>query len=435
MDLNTYNSKRSALEAKIAEIRKAADDLVNADSFDQAAFDAKLAEIEPVDAQLRSLDKLGYEKDEEEAFEKSPAILRSKGRKTENSIHEHAAKEGFSVTRAIECVRQNRSLSGVEAEVDQELRRSAHGNGQGHFMMPFGNVDRLNQRATNFSTGDGAAGVIPTLWDASGFVDYLYPMLAGPRLGVGYRSGLLAGTKVPRLKGLPTVSAVAESGAATASAPDTDDLVYTAHALNASVLYSYRAGYSSIVSADQLINKSAAREIAIQMETGFWNGSGSSNQPTGLLNLAGTNSVVATSNTLAYTDVISAKKLVAKANANFGNLAWATSPSGYAVGEKTPKIGSTFPVFVISDNGTINGEKVVSTTLIPDAITVSSVTNQTVLVYGNWDFSHIAMFGQGLYVTVDSISGSPGDTTIKFLMDYDAVFDHAAAFTIVSAFG
>ena len=329
-------------------------------------------------------------------------------------------------------MRDNRSLTGVEREVNDELNRISHRSGAGHFMVPLGNVEKLNQRA-NFDTGNGASGVVPTLWDASGFVDYLYPVLAGPKLGVGYRTGMMAGTKVPRLTGLPTVTAVAESGAATASTPTTDDVFYQAHALTAQVTYSYRAGYSSVVDSDRLINTAGARSIAVQMETQMWNGSGSGNEVTGLLNKSGTNSVVATSNTLAYTDIIAAKKLVAKANANFGRLSWLTSPAGYATGEKTPKIGSTFPVFVISDNGTINGEPVVSTSLIPDNITVSSVANQTVLVYGNWDFAHVAMFGQGLYVTVDGISGNPGDTTIKFLLDFDFQVDHPAAFSVISS--
>jgi len=439
MDKNTFDSKRSVLEGQVDQIRKAMDVIVNAEAFDKDAFDSKDAELSKVDAQLRALVKLGYDKpqeeqEEDEAFESSPAFIRSKGRKTETNIHEHAAREGFSVTRAIECVRDNRSLNGVEREVNDELNRISHRSGAGHFMVPLGNVEKLNQRA-NFDTGNGAAGVTPTLWDASGFVDFLYPMLAGPKLGVGYRTGMMAGTKVPRLTALPTVTAVAESGAATGSTPITDDIFYQAHALTAEVTYSYRAGYSSILDSDRLINTAGARSIAVKMETQMWNGAGSGNEATGLLNKSGTNSVVATSNKLSYANVIAAKKAVADANANFGRMAWLTSPAGYAAGETTPKIGTTFPVFVVNDdNQTINGEPVVSTSLVPSNITVSSVANQTVLVYGNWDFAHVALFGQGLYVTVDGISGNPGDTTIKFLMDFDVQFDWPAAFSVISAF-
>ncbi len=434
-----YQDQRSKLIDEIDGLKDEANSILTDetreyDSEAQSQVAAKLEAVEQRKAKLEALDKIGFsrdakEVDEERAWDRSPAIIRSRGRKGSNDIHSHAAVEGYSVSRAVDNFLDKGRLSGVEAEVDQELGRTQKRSG--NFLMPYGNVQKLNERTLNTTTGSGA---VPTLWDASQFVDYLYPLMVGPKLGWNYMDGVMAGTKLPRQSGVPTVSAVAESGSASSSQPGIDNVTFMPHTLTANVSYSRRFGYTSVVGADAYINKAGARQIALSLENGALNGTGSSNQVTGLFNTAGTGQEILAANTLAYSNIISMKKKLALANANNGNkLAWLTGPSGFAKGQTTAKIGSTYPVFIVSEDGQINGEPVAVTSQVPENLSYCGTGSLTAFCYGNWDFFNVAMFGNGLDVIIDPYTNSTsGDVTITFLMDYDVQLTQPSAFIIAA---
>jgi len=412
--------------------------------FDQDKFDELMAKIAEIDAKLAALAKIEEmedeevasaddtedESDEERARVSHPAIIRSRGRRTANTVAEHAAREGFSVARAAMAVAGNRSLTGVEREVDDELRRS-NPDHKGNFMVPLGDMNKLNLRSFNTTTG---AGGVPVWTDASNFVDYLYPKMVGPELGFTYFNNLPPGThKFPRQNAVPTGSAVAEEGAGTDSAPGLDAVQFSQHTIVGTVPISRELAMQSVIAADQLVMNSLSTQIGTILDKWAIVG-GASNEPVGILNNSSvTNVVVATSNAVALADTFALERKVAEANAERGNLRYLSSPGGKAKLRFTLKVvGSTFADYIVDDQGNINGKKLVDSSQIPSNRTYSATGNMTVLIYGAWQDCVVATFGTGLSVIVDPYSlAKSGGLQITALLDADTNVLHGGSFAYI----
>jgi hypothetical protein len=475
-------ARRAALLAKQRKLRGEADALLADETRDfteqdQEKINGLMKQLDLVKTQLNALggdevpddereddDEEGSDEEEEEdddddpppkpgrAKKRSrfdgghPAVVRSRGRRSSpRTVHEHARNEGYSVTRAALHFQERGRLNGVEAEVDQELARSQPRNGQ--FLIPLGDVRKLNkdQRAAALAdmqrrdlTLTTGVGAVPTYWEAEQFVDYLYPIMVGPLLGFKYMNGLLAATKLPRQSALPTVQAVAEEGSASGSSPSLDNVTFNPHTITANVTISRKFAMQSVISADQYVMNTGAKTIGVQMDQWAITGSGSANQPTGLLNNSAVTGIWPASggtNIVQYSDTLNLERLVAEANANFGNLAYLTSPHGWQVLEALPKIGTTYPVFVLED-GEVNGYQAARSSQVPKTLsyTIGSTTynNLTTLIFGQWDMLAVATFGDGLDVIVDPFTGSTaGSVTITFLLDMDTNVLQPGAFAYI----
>lgn len=94
--------------------------------------------------------------------------------------------------------------------------------------------------------------------------------------------------KIPRLTGEGTPGWRAENASITANADLAFDQVsFTAHSLNRIVTISVELMEDSDPSAGQVIQNSFARQIALELDRAALLGSGTSNQPTGVLNQSG----------------------------------------------------------------------------------------------------------------------------------------------------
>lgn len=370
----------------------------------------------------------------------APAVVRSRGRVSAENIHDHAKIEGFSLTRGALAIQSGKQLRGIELEVNQELTRTSGGTSQPNaLLIPF-DYSKLNQRGLSrrdLTTSSGA-GAIPVYTEGAQLIEWLYPRLIGPQLGVSYMPGLKSGTKLPRTSAVFTVAAVAEQGSASGSTPSLDDIQLNPHVLTTNVTISKLFATQSAVAADEYVYKNGGSQMAVTMDQWLISGLGSSNQPAGLLNNSAFTQVVqASTNTLTYSNTLSLEKLIAKANANFGpNQRYLTSPSGYAQLQQTPKIGSTYPTFIISDDGKINGKDVVNSSQISDNLTFSGTSGLTSLIYGNWDYCVFAMFGESnmnsVEVIVDPYTGSTaGNLSISFFMLADTNLTRPAAFAAI----
>jgi hypothetical protein len=437
-------SKNRSLQTKIDELQTRADSYLLVETYtDQtrADMDKCLEELKSLNAQQASiLARLGEmdegEKEEEEEEDAArtvnhPAIIRSRGRvSSPNTIAEHAANEGYSITRAAMRIRAGKQLNDIEAEVDQELARN-HAR-EGSFLMPYGDMSRLRnankQYRADLTTSTGV-GSVWTQW--TGFIDYLYPRLIGPQLGFTYMSGLLAGTKLPRQISVPTFQAVAEQNAATASAPGLDNVTLTPHQVSANVTISSLYARQSMIDADAYVQRTLARTSATKLDYFALAGSGQSDEPTGALNNDDlTQYVIASGNAISYDDIVELQAKVAESNANYGSTKYVTSPRGFAKLQTTPKLGSTFPEFLVKD-GMIDGEECIKSSQVPKNLTVSAQPNCTPLVYGNWEMLVVALFGNAVDIIVDNLSGSTkGDVTITSLFYCDTNLLQPSAFAI-----
>lgn len=389
---------------------------------------------EKMDQVLAKEDQEGegdVDKKVDEDMRSAPSVLRSKSygrRSSPIDVHDHAKRERYSVSRAAsEWLNRGGLFTGVEAEVNQELTRNSPCR-EGQFKIP-ADFNKLNVRADQTTTT--GTGAIPTYWQD--FVEYLYPIMVGPKLGFNYMTGLASVTKLPRQTSIPTVTAVAEASPASQSNAALDNVTLTPRQLTAAVNVSRAFLKQSIIAADQYIMSTGAEAVAYQLDQWAITGSGSGAQPTGLLNNSAVTAVqVAASNAFAYTDLLAMIQAVDEANAKFDKRGWLTSPKGYQKGKSTPKLGTTFPEFCISNDGTIDSEPVVKSSQVPKTLSYTGVSSLTALIYGNWSDLIVAQFFEGVEVLVDPYSGSAkGDVNIVFYLAADTAVRHGGSFAIL----
>lgn len=449
---------RSALVAK-------AEQLSNSDNFDQSAFDNALNAVRSWDAREKALDAVRAVKaktkddsddtdtgdeetddtDEEMCEGKktskrfyAPAALRSRGRQSVIDINDHAKREHYSGTKAIMSVRSNKSLTGVEREVNDELRRNGGSNGKGDFMMPIGeNVyEKLNARAFGLTT---ASPVVSTDWVPQ-IVDYLAPQLVGTKLGFTYMTGLPHVTVLPAATSLvPASVGLAESAAPTNSVPTLTQYTLNPNTIGTSVTITRKLDIQACVDIDRWINIQSARAIAIKMDAASLFGTGlSNNQANGLFNNPLVPTTPASSGAFTYALSLAMEQAVAEANVDMYTVRYLTSPMGYERGINAVKIpSSTFPVFVINGDdrdatydGSINGNPVLRSMQVPKGVTYSGTANTTCLILGAFNYLVSAWFGGGVEVVVDAVTSRAGDVTITYLLDIDACATQPLAFNI-----
>jgi hypothetical protein len=133
--------------------------------------------------------------------------------------------------------------------------------------------------------------------------------------------------------------------------------------------------------------------------------------------------------------VVALETQVATQNADFGSLAYLTSNKGRGKMKVTPKIGSTFPVFLWEKGaaygeGEVNSYRAVATQQVPSNLTKGSGVNLTPVIFGNF-----ASPTYGLWSGVDMLAdpysqGGAGTVLIYMYQDYDFQFRYEQSFAV-----
>lgn len=227
-----------------------------------------LAGLQDVDGRIKSI-------------EDGLAEIRALVRKAPSGITSMPSLPGvepkkFSFARAFEAIAsRDWSRAGYEKEVFKETRKRAlaPGSGGGSYIVPEEIMEEI----------------IPMLrskmvWDKLGVREMNVT-------GQGYT------ITVPRQTVASTGYWIGDNSAITASDPEWDNITMTPHKAVGMVKFSRRyLRTGSIGNVEQQVRRDLVNVLARLIQLGFLNGSGASNQPTGVLNMAGTNAVAIASN-------------------------------------------------------------------------------------------------------------------------------------------
>jgi HK97 family phage major capsid protein len=174
----------------------------------------------------------------------------------------------------------------------------------------------------------------------------------------------------------------------------------------------------SSLDVEGLIRDDLSRALAIAIDKAGLEGTGSSGQPTGILNQTGVNTVTdfAGANP-TFAEVVTLETAVAEDNALQGNLSYIMPASMYGALKTTEKASGTAQ-FVVEPGGSINGYRGI----------VSNQATAGNLYFGNFDDLLIGMFG-GLDLTVDPYTMSKSGTIrLVALQSVDMAVRHAVSF-------
>lgn len=286
-------------------------------------------------------------------------------------------------------------------------------------------------------TASAGGNLVATDLLGSSFIDLLRNAMVLDQLGVTWLRDLNGNVAIPSHTGGATGYWLAESGAPTESAQTLGQMALTPKTMGAFTDYSRRLLLQSSIDVEMFVRADLAALLGQTLQNGAINGSGSSNEPTGLLNISGIGSVAGGTNGLAptYEHMVDLESAVANANADSGNLAFLTNTKVRGKLRKTQEFASTNGKAVWTSQaasrgvGDVLGYSAHTTNGVPSNLTKGTSSGVcSAIMFGNWADLVIGMWG-GLDIMLDPYTGATSGTRrVIALQDVDVNARHAASF-------
>jgi HK97 family phage major capsid protein len=191
----------------------------------------------------------------------------------------------------------------------------------------------------------------------------------------------------------------------------------------------------SALSVEALLRRDLALRIALEMDRAGINGSGTANQPRGLLNTSGIGSVAGGANGLAPTwdNIVGLETLVDNANGAVGNLGYLTNSRVRGRLKRTQRFSSTDGAAIWEAGNEMNGYKAAVSNQVPSNLTKgTSVGTCSAIMFGNWADMLIGMWG-GLDILVNPYIGSgTGTVRIEVFQSVDVTVRQPGSFAAMA---
>jgi len=345
-------------------------------------------------------------------------------------------KVRYSLSAAMQAVNTGDWSSreaGFAREISQEVERTGvKRTSDRSFLVPYTEIFKTRASYNTGAAGTGGNLVATDLLQDE-FVYAFDNAVKAVGMGVQVLPGLVGDVAIPRQSSKSTVYWLAnETTAITQSESQFDQL--TLQPKNAAVLskYTRQTLLQATPGIDEFIRKDLSDRIAVGVDAGIINGSGSSGQMTGVLNQSGIGNVAMGTNGAALTlealidlekevlidnaagdrmgYLVNAKTLADLKSLRAGGSAsgdgaflWNVDPSGIGRGG-TP--------------GVINGYPIEVTNNVPSNLTKGSSSGVcSAVVFGNWESGILGVWGTGLEIEM----GLESDDFAKALQSVRAI--------------
>lgn len=326
----------------------------------------------------------------------------------------------FSLMRAIRAM-ANPSDRGAQAAAEFEFEAAGEAakrdgvDPQGLY-IPADVRRSWSQRDLN--TSDDSA-MIAEDYRGGDFIDVLRNASSVMQAGATMLTGLVGDVKIPKKTAASTAGWIStEGGDASESEPTFGQVTMSPKTLGAFTDITRLMMMQSSLDIEALVRNDLSTGLALAIDNGGLQGSGSSGQPTGIANTAGINAPTAfAAANPTFAEVVAMESAVAEDNALMGNLAYIL-PAGMYGALKTTVKDAGSGQFVIEPGGTMNGYRAI----------VSNQVTAGDLYFGNFADLLIGMYG-GLDITVDPYTASTSGTVrIVALQTVDVAVRHAVSF-------
>jgi len=337
--------------------------------------------------------------------------------------------DNFSIVRAVNAlVTGNWNDAGFEREMSDEMAGKLGKRAQG-FYIP---TDVL-MRDLNVTTATAGGHTVATDLLSGSFIDMLRNKMATVGLGATMMTDLVGNIAIPRQTGGATSYWVAESGAITESQAAFDQVSMSPKTVGSMSDISRKMLLQSSMDVESFVRNDLATSLALAIDSAAINGSGASNQPTGILNTSGIGSVVGGTNGAApdWADIVDLESAVAIDNADMGALGFLTNAATRGKLLQTEKASGTAQ-YVWSDSNTLRGYNAAVSNQVPSNGTKGTGTSLSSMVFGNWNDLIIGTWG-GIDINVDTSTGSASGTVrVVALQDVDIAVRHAESFAAMT---
>lgn len=247
------------------------------------------------------------------------------------------------------------------------------------------------------------------------FIELLRNRMAMMQAGVTMLSGLQGNISLPRQTSAASAYWVGEGGSPLESQQAIDQVNMTPKTVGAFVDYSRRLLLQSSIDVERMVRDDLARVIALELDRAAIYGTGSANQPLGLVNTTGIGNKTLT-NAGTFAQLIAMETDVAVANADAGSMRYIMNAAARGLLKSTAKIGTEAQF--VWEGGEVNGYPVI----------VSNQLQSNDALFGDFSQFVVGMWS-GLDLTVDPYAGATAGTVrIIALQDVDFAVKQPGAF-------
>jgi HK97 family phage major capsid protein/HK97 family phage prohead protease len=359
----------------------------------------------------------------------------------------------YSITAGIRAALTG-DWSSREAGLVREMSREVEKSGvtktaERSFFVPF---SALAKRATYVTSGPTTGGnLVATDLLADDFIEFLRNNSLMLSLGVRTMPGLVGNVAVPRRSGVAnTYYLSTQTTAITQSESTFDQVTMAPKNLAALSKYSRQTLLQGTPGIEELVRRDLTDGLNLAVDLGILNGSGSSGQPTGIMQTSGIGSVAMGTNggaiTLEKLVDLETEVMIDNGAVNRDAVAYVTNAKVMGALKKLRAGGSTTgdgPFLVNAVGNTlgrgpagseINGYPIGVTNQVPSNLTKGSSSGVcSAVLMGDFSQAMVGFWGNGLEITVgeDSDDFSKALTSVRGIITYDVAVRHAESFAAI----
>lgn len=359
-----------------------------------------------------------------------PALLKESERKATMKLDltEKEVKR-FSLVKLIRSLSNDEGFGRKDATFEYEVceeysKKSGLDGTRGGIVVPYEAIPLNKRAAITVASPANAAGVQGETTSGE-VIEYLRAASSLSLAGARFIPGLVGKFDMARV-GVGTtgywVGEVDESGAdITTSSMDLDLLQFTMKTVGSTQAVSRFTLKQTSIDVEAVIRQDIFATIADKIDSGGLAGTGSSNQPGGIVYTSGVGTeTFATAATPLWANLVNMESTVAVANALRGKLAYIMHPTLRGLLKQTLRASGVAAGFCV-ENDTCNGYSVISST---NALK-SSVKQ---IIFGNFSELMVGMWG-GLEIVVNPYSNSLKRLIrVEAFQDVDIQLRHPASF-------
>ena len=365
-------------------------------------------------------------------------------RVNENKVNdEQRVKKSYSFLRAANLIANNKNLDGLELEMHQEAEREFKQAGisaSGNLYIPK-MIVKSEKRDMTAGSATAGGNTVPTI--LGDLIPFLDPRLAVIQAGATLLTGLTGNLDFPRNDAAATATWETENSANDETSPTFDKISMSPNRLGAFTDISKQLLVQSSIDVENFVRNRLSEAVNRALDYALINGDNSTQPFYGILNTSGIGSVALGTNggALTYKSIVDLETQLAVDNADFGTLAYLTTP-GVRGFLKTTKKDAGSGEFVWSDgqppvgqqgvrSDLLNGYRAYVSTQVPSNLTKGTGTNLHSVIFGNFAELLIGQWA-GLDVVVDPYSSSKNAlVTIVVNSWWDAAVRHAQSFAAI----
>ena len=324
------------------------------------------------------------------------------------------------------------ALEGIEKEMHEQAVTEARASGKS--VEGVGIPQMLLERRDNSMTQpvqpeDGSA--VREREPLRPVIDLLRPRTPLRALGAQFLTGLVGNVPIPTMTQGAVASFKGEIEELDKSNQKFSSTEMTPHRLGTLAIRSLQFLAQTAPSVEAMLRTDIENAMVEALEYAAINGDGLGNNPLGILNTQGVNVFDTGANGTAPSRalLVGLQALVEDQNVRMDSPGFLINVLTKATLLNT-KIDAGSGLFLMGDAGTLLGEQVGVTSLMPKNLTKGTGTNLSAAVYGNWRDLLIGQWG-GLDITVDPYTlATKGQVRIIIQSFFDVLVQRAKAFAV-----